>query len=315
MKILVTGGSGFVGRHLSLDLKSRGHELHSLGRHDLSAKQPQIWSGSFLADLATDFTLPDLSEFGCVIHLAGHAHSNVATDEEALLHKKVNFIATEKLVRKAAADKVSKFIFLSSIAVYGEPQPYSHGEQPIVWTESTTTSPTTPYGKAKKHAEEALKKIAGDSMSYIILRPTLIYGSDAPGNFALLKKLLKTRLPLPIGSFKNQRSFLSIENLCSATALCAESDLGNNQTFNIADNDVVSTAQLIDWIAEAQQIRSPVIPAPASLLRGLTSLIGQQSKFDKLTANCIVDSAKLRTALKWNPPLSTCEGILRAMRK
>jgi nucleoside-diphosphate-sugar epimerase len=313
LKILVTGGSGFVGRHLSKALKTKGYSLTSLGRTNLKESDPSTWDESLIADFESSFSIPDLSDFDCVIHLAGHAHSQRSGDEENEKHRTVNYIATEKLIKKAVQDRVTEFIFISSIAVYGEPEPYMEGKTPLVWTEKTPTSPKTPYGVAKKQAEEAIKQVCGDSTSYTILRPTLIYGADAPGNFALLKKLVKSRIPLPLGGFHNQRSFLFIENLCSAIISCIESQSATNQTFNVADSDIVSTPQLIDWMAKASGHRSPVLNLPASLLRKMSSLIGQDAKLDKLTSNCVVDISKIQNTLSWNPPFSTKAGISESM--
>lgn len=310
MRILVTGSSGFVGTRLAQRLHEDGHSLVSLGR-ETPDDESKLFSESFIADFSDgDFSPPDLSKIDVVVHLAGHAHA-ASSRKNAELHHLINFVATKKLVAAAARDGVKHFLFLSSIAVYGEPS-VRHA---VKWSESSPVKPATPYGKAKLEAERAILAAAqGASMTTTILRPSLIYGPGAPGNFSLLQKFVRTGLPLPIGGFRNRRSFLYLENLLDlVSVILKSSQTEKSAIFNVADQDVVSTSEFVSAIAQALDRRSPVVDFPEPLAMALMTALGQRQRFAKLVANCEIDIRLVQQKLSWAPRHSTVVGVASSL--
>ena len=175
--MLVTGANGFIGRGLCRELKDAGFEVTGTIRGQSS------WDDDLFDPVATGYIGPDtdwkeaLKEATLVVHLAGRAH---VLNERALaampLYRRVNVEGT-KCLAKAAAGGVRRFVFLSSISVYGE----STSERPL--TETGAPSPKNPYGISKRKAEQALAECAARTgLEVVILRPPLVYGPGAKGS-------------------------------------------------------------------------------------------------------------------------------------
>lgn len=297
MKILITGGSGFVGRHVAARLKSANHELCSLGRTDLSQREPHIWKRSFIADFAGPFEIPELSDFEAVVHLAGHAHQT----DDAFIHEAVNFSTTRDLISASTRSHVSHFVFLSSIAVYG-------GAASM--TESLSPKPNSNYGRSKLRAEEVIAQITnGTDTAYTILRPPLIYGPRAPGNFPTLVNWVKKGFLLPIGNFDSRRSFLYVENLADVIVKCLEDVRSRNKVFNVSDRETVTTAEFVGMIAQGLSKPSPVLSMPTWFVSGLASTVGQSQRLKKLVGASFVDTGEIRRCLNWSPPYQMADAV------
>jgi nucleoside-diphosphate-sugar epimerase len=190
---------------------------------------------------------PALSGIDTVVHLAGRAHvtaeqEDAKTDQDYL---RINAEGTRALAAQCAAAGVKHFVFLSSCHAIA-------GESDDVLTERTVPQPVTAYGRSKQAAEEAIKSVLGDSdCAWTILRPPLVYGPGNKANFGLLVKLVKTGIPLPLGSMRNRRSFIYVENLVDLILTC----LGNSKAFGRiylpSDGEDLSTPELIRAIARA----------------------------------------------------------------
>jgi lipopolysaccharide/colanic/teichoic acid biosynthesis glycosyltransferase len=141
-------------------------------------------------------------------------------------------------------------------------------------------------------------------MEIVIIRPPLIYGPGAPGNFASLVRWVQRGLPLPLGAVQNRRSLVALDNIVSLVLLCADrarSPKAANQIFVVADGDDVSTATLLLKVAQAAGRPSRLLPAPSWLLRASASLFGRGAMADRLLGNLQVDATKARTMLCWKP--------------
>ncbi len=185
-----------------------------------------------------------------VIHTAARVHvMNDDASEPLEEFRKVNRDATLILARLAADSGVKRFVFLSSIGVNGNNnfKPFTEHDQP---------APHDLYAISKWEAEEGLLALALETgMEVVIIRPPLVYGPNAPGNFGNLVKWMKKSIPLPFGAIQNKRSLVALDNLVDFIALCADrekSPKAANQVFLISDNEDVSTTQLLRKVAKAQ---------------------------------------------------------------
>jgi nucleoside-diphosphate-sugar epimerase len=168
-EVLVTGASGFYGRHLVPFLQATGYEPIAMTRRDLS------FGGSIkaikIADIETGIDWArHLDGIGAVVHLAGLAHVTSFVPESN--YDRLNRAVTRQLAR-AAQSAGAKLIYISSIAAQSGPSA-DH-----VLVESGPVRPTTAYGRSKLRAEQEVAA-AGDR--YVIFRPTLTYGSGVVGN-------------------------------------------------------------------------------------------------------------------------------------
>ena len=197
---------------------------------------------------------------------------------------------------------------LSTILVNGAT---SEGRGPF--REDDVLRPRGVYGLSKAAAEAGLKTVAADSgMQISIIRPPLIYGTGAVGNFQLLVKAVRRGVPLPFASIRNRRAFLSVQNLSSFIAHRLAAAEGSLETFLIADDEQVSTPEFVRQIAEAVGKRAWLVPAPEPLLRGLLKLSGRAEAGDSLIGSLEVDMSKARAG-GWRPELTQQAGLRLAV--
>nr|WP_144917744.1 NAD-dependent epimerase/dehydratase family protein [Moraxella osloensis] len=289
MKILVTGASGFVGRYLLNEI-AQSHEVIACVRKKsnlLPSSVQQIIINNFF-----DIAIP--KDTDVIVHLAGIAHNkNTSVDE----FKKINVDGTLELARKALEANIKRFIFISSIGVNGNS---THGK---AFTEQDTPNPTNDYTKSKYEAEKALAKLFENThIDLVIIRPPLIYAHDAPGNFSKLLMLIKLGQFLPFGCTHNQRSFIAIENLVSFITACIYHDTKINETFLIADDEVISTKQLIQCLSSGMGKSMILLPVPTKLLSTLADVTGKVSIFEQLYGNLEIDNRKAKKFFNWHPP-------------
>ena len=289
MKILVTGATGFVGRYLVNDLSKTDEVIACVRKKSslLPSSVQQIVSNNFF-----DIAIP--KDTDVIVHLAGIAHNkNNSVDE----FKKINVDGTLELARKALQTNVKRFIFMSSIGVNGNS---THGR---AFTEQDTPNPTNDYTKSKYEAEKALAKLFENThIDLIVIRPPLIYAHDAPGNFSKLLMLIKLGQFLPFGCTHNQRSFIAIENLVSFITACIYHDTKINETFLIADDEVISTKQLIQCVSSGMGKSMILLPVPTKLLSTLADVTGKVGIFEQLYGNLQIDNRKAKKFFNWHPP-------------
>ena len=288
-KILITGASGFVGRYL-VDELSPSYEVTAFVRKKdpyLPSEVEQLINNNFF-----DVDIP--KDTDVIVHLAGIAHNkNNSVDE----FKKINVDGTLELAHKALQANVKRFIFISSIGVNGNS---THGK---AFTEQDTPNPTNDYTKSKYEAEKALAKLfENTNIDLVIIRPPLIYAHDAPGNFSKLLMLIKLGQFLPFGCTHNQRSFIAIENLVSFITACIYHDTKINETFLIADDEVISTKQLIQCLSSGMGKSMILLPVPTKLLSILADATGKVGIFEQLYGNLQIDNRKAKKFFNWHPP-------------
>lgn len=305
MNVLLTGGTGFLGNRLSKKLHDRPNfHLTAATRNatvDFASKNIKI------TDLAidTDWALA-LQHQHVIIHTAARAH--IRKDELAdplSEYRKVNVEGTLNLARQAVIAGVKRFIFISSIGVNGNisTQPFTEDDEP---------KPTGPYAQSKWEAERGLWEIQRETgMELVIIRPPLVYGPSAPGNFGSLMRWVQKGIPLPLGAVHNQRSLVALDNLVDLIITCIDHPAAANQLFLIGDGEDVSTTELLQGVAQAAGRPSRLLPVPASLLQFGATMLGKKAVAQQLLGSLQVDISKARTVLGWAPPLTVEQGLKR----
>lgn len=308
MKILVTGAAGFVGRALCAHLAQSGAEVVALSRSN-----PGDASAGGMTHHVVDFgDAASIEQHmrGCdaVIHLAGRAHvMNEVNADPLAAFRAVNVGLTERLIAQAGRAGVRRFVFVSSIGVNGN---RSAGAP---FTEADVPAPHDLYAISKWEAEQRVMTLApAAGLDYVIVRPTLIFGPDAPGNFALLLKFAAKGLPMPFGSLASQRSLLSVWNFVEFLRVCAAHSGPLNQTFVIADNERITLAEIFTQLGLGMRKKQWLLPVPRGLLAMLASMAGKGQMLGKVDSDLVVSTDKARTELGWKPPLTTVQGLIRA---
>lgn len=153
----------------------------------------------------------DFSSYDIVYHVAGLAHADVGnvSDEVRAKYYAINTDLAIETAKKAKADGVGQFIFMSSAIVYGDSAPYGKTKRV---TAETEPNPANFYGDSKWQADKGVRELANNNFTVTVLRPPMIYGKNSKGNYPTLAKMAK-KLPI-FPDVKNERSMLYIENLC-----------------------------------------------------------------------------------------------------
>jgi nucleoside-diphosphate-sugar epimerase len=151
-------------------------------------------------------------------------------------------------------------------------------------------------------------------MEIVIIRPTLVHGSKAPGNFGRLTRLVAKGLPLPLASINNRRSLVGIDNLVNFIVTCLEHPSAANETFLVSDGEDLSTPDLIRRMARAMNCPARLLPVPESVLMAAAAMLGRRDMAQRLCGSLQVDISKARELLEWNPPISVDEGLRRAVK-
>lgn len=302
--VLVTGASGFVGRGVVASLARSmmdGRLVRAAWRRAMPAAVPPfapnvqvVRVGDLTAE--TDWR-GALAGASAVVHCAARVHVLRETAGDPLAEfRRVNVAGTLQLARQAAAAGVQRFVFLSSIGVNGATT------SGAPFTADDVPAPRSAYAQAKFEAETGLRALAAASgLEVTIIRPPLVFGPGAPGNFGRLMRALQRGLPLPFGAVHNQRSLVSLDNLVSLIETCLDHPAAANQTFLVSDGDDISTTALLKHLARALGTPARLIPVPIALLAAGARLIGKPGIVQQLCGSLQLDIAKTRTVLGWAP--------------
>jgi nucleoside-diphosphate-sugar epimerase len=304
VRALVTGASGFIGEALCRQLLEYGHFVRSSTR---DSRRSPAGTESFVVDAIdgrTNWT-PALHSIDTVFHLAAVAHIVQRPNRQDVeRYEEVNADGTERLAHESARAGVRRFVFLSSLKVNGEESP------PEGFRETDPPHPEGAYAVSKQHAEERLAEVARASgLSYTIIRPPLVYGPGVRANFLELIRAVDRRRPLPFGSVRNRRSFVYVDNLCSALRGVATFSGIDGETFFVSDGEPVSVAELVRRVAAALGTSPRLFPVPPALLHMLSTFTGTRDAIRKLTASLVVDDRKIRAILGWSPPWRMDQGL------
>ena len=227
-KVLITGAGSYIGTTFETWIKEHSESVIT---ETLDMKDPS-WQEK------------DFYGYDGIFHVAGIAHADVGkvSEEQKALYYKVNTDLTIQCAKKAKAEGVGQFIFMSSIIVYGESA--GIGKKRVI-TKETPLSPANFYGDSKVKAEEGLAGLRDDDFKVVILRPPMIYGKGSKGNYPLLSKMAR-KLPV-FPEIENQRSMLYVGNLCKFISLMVENE--EDGIFFPQNGEYVRTSEMVRMIA------------------------------------------------------------------
>jgi nucleoside-diphosphate-sugar epimerase len=291
MKIVLTGGGGFLGRAVADRLAEAGHTVVLPMRQpppSLPAGSAVVAIASIDAMTAADWR-PILPGADAVIHAAAIAH--IGPDVPAERYMAVNRDASAVLAAAAAAEGVARFVFLSSIrAQVG-------ASSRVVQDERTRPQPTEAYGESKLQAERLISAVFPAATH---LRPPLIVGDEPKGNLALLVRLARSGLPLPFAGFRAPQAVIGRGNLIDAVLMAVEGDALAGGSYVIAEEPHPSIADMLRWLRQGMNRSERLLAAPELLLRLPAQMLGKGEAFSRLVDGLRVDSARIRAA-GWTP--------------
>jgi nucleoside-diphosphate-sugar epimerase len=306
VKVAVTGAGGFVGSAVVAELAKRGIEAVRLVR--TARGEP---GEAEIGDLAGASIDPaKLQGADVVIHLAAVTHSPNGPDDGIEKYRAVNVGGTVALVEAAIAAKASRFLFVSSIKAVAERSAPGH---PI--DSNTAPAPEDAYGITKLEAEQSVReRCSGAGVEWVIVRPPLVYGAEAKGNFGRLIRMVRSGLPLPLGAVNNRRSLLHVENLADALVAACTAPGAAGQIVTLCDS-TLSTPELLRAVAQSLGVRARLLPFPPVLLRAIGRALGRGAEVERLCGSLELDPRASMAVLGWTPPFGLAEALSRTVGK
>lgn len=294
VNVLVTGAGGFVGQVLTKLLLEQGYFVRAIVRNrKMTVEHPNL-EQVYCSDL-NEFSPSIFENIDVVIHLAAQVHQLNPNEKEKKLYYDVNLDLTSKLATAALDSTIQQFIYLSTIKVNGEKtdknRPFCVEDAP---------NPQDEYAKSKYLAELNLQRIfAHSEIAHTIIRPPLVYGPGAAGNFEQLVHLVqkKSFLLKLLGGVQNKRSLIQVNYLAKCLKKAILNPAVYNQLLLIADSKDISTPELISYIAYLNQTKIKLWKISPSILSLMAKFIGAKEKFQKITGNLQIDSRKSRELL------------------
>ena len=290
MKVIITGGSGFVGINL----------------------QEYLMTSFMLQPISVRYLLNQQFDINseAIIHLAGKAHDlkKVSNSKD---YYEANFELTKQLFDAFLKSEASVFIFMSTVKAVAD-------EVVGILTEEAIPNPENHYGIAKLQAEQYIlfHELPPRKRVYI-LRPCMIHGLGNKGNLNLLYSLVSKGFIWPLGAYENQRSFLSIENLCFVIKELLTQQNIPSGIYNVADDASLSTNELIQLIAVSQNKQARIFHISKGFITRMAKLGDylhlplNSERLQKLTESYVVSNSKIKQAIGKPFPVAAKDGLLK----
>lgn len=305
-RVLVTGGTGFIGVALCEHLARCGY----LVRAALRAERPlphyigeRVLTGEL--NSRTDWRAA-LEGVDVVVHAAARAHVLKETQENAKLYAETNARGTQCLARAAAQAGVRRFVFLSSIKVNGA---QTHGR---AFRADDEPQPADSYGRSKLEGEAALRRAsAASDMEFAIVRSPLVYGPGVRANFLRLMHWVERGRALPFGAINNRRSLVSVWNLVDLIGVLLRHPRAHGKVWLVSDGEDLSTPELIRRLARALDRCPRLLAVAPQFLRLGARLGGRRAELERLCGSLVVDVSPTNELLQWSAPLTVDEALAR----
>jgi len=301
MKILITGGSGFLGKNLIKDFSMKNYEIVSSVRKDKYKDSKKITFVN-LGDInnKTDWGIL-LRNCEVVIHTSGLSHDSGSNPEESRkIFTKTNIEATSNLFQQAIRFGVKKFIFLSSAKVFGE-----NTNNDLRFNELDPANPQDIYSWSKHVAEnEILSYGKNKQIDIFIIRAPIIYGPGVKNNFSDLIHYVRNFIIFPCFTRKNKRSYLALDNLIDFINICVERQTHAKklqEIFAVSDIESLSTCEVIKKIQNAYKVKNALIYIPDFMISYFAKIFFAKKIRNRIFGNFQIDIDKAARVLGWKP--------------
>jgi nucleoside-diphosphate-sugar epimerase len=277
--IAITGASGFIGQRFLAHVAASGHRPLPLSRADLTSNLDET-----------------LRSVDIVVHLAGRAHvlkENAADPGQAF--RTANVGLTTHVLNASVNAGVRRFVLMSSAGVLGNVTPT------VGLDDDAPPSPYDNYSRSKFEAELVVKALPAERIETVIVRPPLVYGPGARGNFGRILRAVSRGWPLPVGALHAPRSMIGLRNLCDITLMAALDHRAAQEVLLVSDSQVVSVRELALALGSALGKRPILLSIPVWLLASMLKLLGKGADVARLTTPFVVSAKRVREVLGWSP--------------
>lgn len=303
-RIVVTGASGFIGRHVMERALRDGLEVVALSRRGTGRSDVidvRVANYEDPASLAKSF-----GSATAVVHLAARAHQlRDAGEDLKEVYESANVRPAIGVARAARLAGTRRLVLVSSIGVNGSAtygRPFCADDAP---------NPLEPYALSKLRAELAVaKELQQGKTDFVILRPPLVYGAGCPGNFQRLLRFTSKAPFVPLGALAAPRALVFVENLADAILIASSHHAVSKRTLLIADDQTVTVAEVVRLLAAgAGRSTRSVLNIPPAWLRVMAMLAGKSATLEKLTAALEIDASEFGRLTGWKAPFAPEEGL------
>lgn len=264
-RVLVTGATGFIGKFFIPYLIEKNNIIRVVVRN----KNPDFFPGKIIqhqGDLTDASSLINVADnIDIVFHLGGYAHAWKEKGTSSQKHHQVNFLGVKNMMQECIRAKVKKFIFFSTIKAVGD--------STECIDEAWNTLPNTPYGLAKRTAEDWILKMGKENnIDVCILRLALVYGKELKGNLYHMLRAIDKGYFFPIPPVKNKRSLVNVYDVCQAAWLAAQSNNSNGKIFFVSDQKIYSTYDIYLVMRQALGKKIPRYAIPLWIFQGIAKM-------------------------------------------
>jgi nucleoside-diphosphate-sugar epimerase len=322
MRLLVTGGTGFIGSHLAEEGRRRGAEVVAFGLTDRPEEKgnAELLSGMGAEVLPGSITEADLCRRAMqgvthVFHLAVAMREGGKSDE---FFESINLDGTRHLLEAASQQRVERFVYCSTIGIYGH-------RAPGITREDSPLSPGNIYERTKVSAELLVRDFAERcGVPSVILRPADVYGPRDQRLLKMFKGVSRGRFPL-FGSGKGRRHMVYVEDVVSAFFKACERDAALNEGLIVAGPTACTLRELLDEVARATGSKRYGVRLPLAPMLGLAAVVEDVSsrlgidppiyrrRMDFFHSDSEFDTSRARRVLDWEPKVDLPEGIRRTL--
>jgi nucleoside-diphosphate-sugar epimerase len=322
MKLLVTGGTGFIGSHLAEEGRRRGAEVVVLGLTERPEEQAnaalltglgaEVISGSI-----TDAELCRRAARGVthIFHLAVAMREGGKSDE---FFEAINLDGTRHLLQAATTERVQRFVYCSTIGIYGH-------RAPGITSEESPLSPGNIYERTKVAAERLVRDFAENcALPSVVLRPADVYGPRDQRLLKMFKGVSRGRFPL-FGAGQGRRHMVYVDDVVSAFFKACERDEALGHGLIVAGPRPCTLRELLDEVASATGSDRYGVRLPLAPMLGLAAVVEDvcaalainppiyRRRMDFFHSDSAFDTSKARRVLEWEPKVDLREGIRRTL--
>jgi nucleoside-diphosphate-sugar epimerase len=322
MRLLVTGGTGFIGSHLAEEGRRRGAEVVVLGLTERPEEQANAdllsrLGAEVIPGSITDAELCRRAARGAthIFHLAVAMQEGGKSDE---FFESINLHGTRHLLQAATEQRVERFVYCSTIGIYGH-------RAPGITNEDSPLSPGNIYERTKVAAERLVRDFAENcGLPAVVLRPADVYGPRDQRLLKLFKGVSRGRFPL-FGSGKGRRHMVYVDDVVSAFFRACEREDAVGEGLIVAGPRACTLRELLAEVASAPGSSRYGIRLPLAPMLGLAAVVEDlcaalaidppiyRRRMDFFSSDSEFDTARARRVLDWQPKVDLPEGIRRTV--
>lgn len=322
MKLLVTGGTGFIGSHLAAEGRRRGAEVVVLGLTDRPEERANT---AYLESLGVEIVPGSITDADrCaraargathIFHLAVAMREGGKSDE---FFETINLDGTRHLLEAAARERVARFVYCSTIGIYGH-------RVPGVSREETPLAPGNIYERTKVSAERMVREFGEThGLPFVILRPADVYGPRDHRLLKLFKGVTRGRFPL-FGSGRGRRHMVYVDDVVAAFFAACERPEALGEALIVAGPSACTLRELIAAVAQAGGVRRYGVRLPLPPMLAASAVVEDvcrvlkvdppiyRRRMDFFWSDSAFDTSRARRVLGWEPRIDLQEGVRRTM--